>query len=271
MPEISPLQRDVQQALGRALLRLQHLEQVLKALVLPRFVSAAPSAAAVGFQKRTDEVMSSPLGWLKEELLAKYVRPEGTEADDMELDRAAQKGHLSFRLQISIPPQDHARLEQHLNIVHERRNRVVHHFLETFDLLTDESCESALHYLHETHQLLDAHQGEILAFAKWAAGPQKAMAALMSSQAFLKSLVGDTEGPELRTENVAGVVVAQSLQMEHVLVEDARSIRYAVTRKTFAGDWGTLKRGDAVELMVTKEPLPEVLVAWSALPSAASN
>lgn len=65
----------------------------------------------------------------------------------------------------------------------------------------------------------------------------------------------------MNTELVVGTVVAQSTKVRHVLVQDARKVRYAVTRKTFLGDWNALRRGDVVELVVTQEPLPEVLNA----------
>lgn len=47
--------------------------------------------------------------------------------------------------------------------------------------------------------------------------------------------------------------------MHHVLVVDEMRRPYAVTEKTFAGDWSALKRGDVVELIVTCEPLPQTL------------
>lgn len=66
---------------------------------------------------------------------------------------------------------------------------------------------------------------------------------------------------EDQTENVVATVVAQSSQLRHVLVQDARQVRYAVTRETYVGDWSTLKLGNVIELVVTCEPMPAVLTA----------
>lgn len=175
-PEHLPIQRDVQRAIGRALLRLQHLEGVLKGLLVGRFVSGAPGQAEAGVKQRLELVRGSPLGWLKEELLGKYLQPEGVPADESELDKAAARGHIAFRFSVGLPAQDHASLAHHLSVVHERRNVVVHHFLDNFDLQSRESCTAALAYLEETHQLLDTHQGEVLQFAEWAAGLHQVMA-----------------------------------------------------------------------------------------------
>ena len=170
-----PVQRDVQCAIGRALLRFQHLEKVLKGLLVGRFVSGAPGQADAGAKQRLELVSSSPLGWLKEELLGRYLQPEGAPVDESELDKAAARGHIAFRVSVGLPAQDHASLSQHLSVVHERRNVLVHHFLDKFDLQTHEGCAAALAYLDETHELLDTHQGEVLRFAEWAAGLHQVM------------------------------------------------------------------------------------------------
>ncbi|RJP65765.1 MAG: hypothetical protein C4535_14580 [Comamonadaceae bacterium] len=192
-PELLPLQRDVQRAIGRALLRFQHLERVLKGLVAGRFTSAMPGQAEAAAKQRLEQVMNSPLGWLKEELLGKYLNPEGNVADESELDKAAARGHIAFRFNLEVPAQDHASLSQHLSVVHERRNVVVHHFLDTFDLQSRESCSAALAYLEETHQLLDTHQGEVLLFAEWAAKMNQVMARQLQGPEFAALLQAGRE------------------------------------------------------------------------------
>jgi hypothetical protein len=74
-----------------------------------------------------------------------------------------------------------------------------------------------------------------------------------------------------QTVPVVGVVVAQSAQVNHVLVQDACEVRYAVTRKRFRGDWSALRCGDVVELVATKEQMPEVLGARPAAVSSRSS
>lgn len=189
-----PFQQEVQRELGRALLRFQQLEKALKALVVGRFLSAAPENLKKGLEGRTVEVMGSPLGWLKDELLEKYVRPQGVEVDEREIDKAAAKGHLAFRHQLSIPHADHNRLKEHLTAVHARRNQVVHHFLDSFDLKTSEGCSDAQVYLAETHGLLDVNQKEILEFAEWVAGVQGILAGFMKTPEFRDALFSAPEG-----------------------------------------------------------------------------
>lgn len=206
-PELLPLQRDVQRAIGRALLRFQHLERVLKGLVAGRFMSGAPGQAEASAKQRREQVMSSPLGWLKEELLGKYLHPQGHVADESELEKAAAKGHIAFRFNIEVPPEDHASLSQHLLVVHERRNVVVHHFLDNFDLQSRESCTAALMYLEETHRLLDTHQGEVLQFAEWAAGMNQVMARQLQAPqlaAFLEAGLDDSPRPGRKRRKRAG-------------------------------------------------------------------
>jgi hypothetical protein len=195
-PDLAELQRNVHLGLGRALLRFQHLEQTLKSLVLPRFVAVAPSDMPNGFQKRRAEVTSSPLGWLKEELLGKLIRPQGIELDESEMNRAERNGQFAFRLNLSVSIEEHSRIERHLTIVHGRRNRVVHHFLDDFDLQSNHSCEAAISFLEETHGLLDTHQGQVIEFAKWAMQGLAHMAQAMQGPEFFAALLGVKATPE---------------------------------------------------------------------------
>lgn len=191
---VPPFQQEIQRELGRALLRFQQLEKVLKSLVVGRFLSAAPENLKMGLEGRTVEVMGSPLGWLKDELLEKYIRPQGVEVDEREIDKAEAKGHLAFRHQLNIPRADHNRLKEHLTAVHARRNLVVHHFLDSFDLKTLEGCRDAQVYLAETHDLLDVNQRGILEFAEWVAGVQGILAAFMKTPEFRDVLFSAPEG-----------------------------------------------------------------------------
>ncbi len=170
-------------------------------------MSGAPGQAEASAKQRREQVMSSPLGWLKEELLGKYLHPQGHVADESELEKAAAKGHIAFRFNIEVPPEDHASLSQHLSVVHERRNVVVHHFLDNFDLQSRESCTAALTYLEETHQLLDTHQGEVLQFAEWAAGMNQVMARQLQAPQladFLEAGLDDSPRPGQKRRKRAG-------------------------------------------------------------------
>lgn len=194
-PDIHVHQREVQRLLGRALLRFQHLEGLLKKLVLARFVSSGPQQVAARFQKRIDDVMASPLGWLKDELFEKYVQPEGTPSDESELDKAAAKGHMAFQSRLSIPPHEHNRLKESLSAVHSRRNQVVHHFLDLYDLQSVQCCQDAHVFLEETHRLLDLHQEEFLEFARLVSQVHGVVASFIQSAEFDKlfeSLARDT-------------------------------------------------------------------------------
>ena len=63
------------------------------------------------------------------------------------------------------------------------------------------------------------------------------------------------------TKTIQGIVIAQSVQVHHVLVMDEIGQPYALTKNRFTGDWSALRRGDVVELTVTCESLPQTLSA----------
>lgn len=66
---------------------------------------------------------------------------------------------------------------------------------------------------------------------------------------------------DLQTVTVECHVIAQSNQVRHVLAQKAGGQIFAVTPRTFQGDWHALRRGDFLELVVTCEPLPRVMSA----------
>jgi hypothetical protein len=61
----------------------------------------------------------------------------------------------------------------------------------------------------------------------------------------------------VKTQHLFCIVAAQSTQVHHVLVKDAHGRPFAVTPDIFEGDWAALRRGDAVAVEVTIEPLPQ--------------
>lgn len=66
---------------------------------------------------------------------------------------------------------------------------------------------------------------------------------------------------ERGSETVRATVAAQSSQVRHVLAKTDGGELLAVTPRTFEGDWGSLRRGDVLQITKTYEPLPQVLHA----------
>ncbi len=71
---------------------------------------------------------------------------------------------------------------------------------------------------------------------------------------------------ERGSETVRATVAAQSSQVRHVLAKTDGGELLAVTPRTFEGGWGSLRRGDVLQITKTCEPLPQVLHARLLLP-----
>lgn len=154
----------VQRQLGRLLMRFQSLEGRIKSVVMPRFVHAATAGIGDGFRSRNDDVKKAPLGWLKEELLVKYVHPEGVEPIHEELERAAAKGRFAIQLSVQIPKLLYETLVQDMTALHESRNKLVHHFLDEFDVATVSGCIEAKGYLEALDLDLEEPMARVGAF-----------------------------------------------------------------------------------------------------------
>lgn len=72
----------------------------------------------------------------------------------------------SCRLQMpaELSAQDYQQAKQDLAALVARRNHLVHHFMQQFDLFSAAGCQAAEHYLDETYQTIDQHDRELRAW-----------------------------------------------------------------------------------------------------------
>lgn len=168
---------------GRCLLNLQQLELLLKR-VLPSLKMEGNIDTLEGNRKLDAQALSRKmLG----QLIGEFVNRMGESKNEPELDAKIDKPYIHFKFELGNIEEHCLRLQNLL----EMRNELVHHFLETFPLNSDENCESALiHLAHISMKIEEnrlAFRAMLKAFEEW----RNYLYQLLSSDADMSLLFGE--------------------------------------------------------------------------------
>lgn len=168
---------------GRCLLNLQQFELLLKR-VLPSLKMEGNIDTLEDNRKLDAQALSRKmLG----QLIGEFVSRMGESKNEPELDAKIDKPYIHFKFELGNIEEHCLRLQNLL----EMRNELVHHFLETFPLNSDENCESALiHLAHISMKIEEnrlAFRAMLKAFEEW----RNYLYQLLSSDADMSLLFGE--------------------------------------------------------------------------------
>jgi len=194
-PSFAAHQRSVQRKLGRCLMRLQQVELLVKALWTDSEHECAfgqIEEAKAAQAKRKDAVADKTLGTVLKLFLGDYVAPDLGEDGTTDNEESAPEndGRMVFRYKstISMSEESYAQTIQEFDALVSMRNDLVHHFIERFNLWSDDGCNAAEAHLDECYQRIEA---QLSIMHGWAQSRQKARvtaAAFALSEEFLSFL-----------------------------------------------------------------------------------
>lgn len=183
------LQRDVQRKLGRCLLRLQQYEILLKALVAHSNIAGSPEklqtvrdAQVAGAQKKT-------LGTLVSVLTERHLAL----ADDCDSTEDPQQDNsglwFQFRFRVQLDASQHQTTTAALKELVDLRNKLVHHFLQRFNIWEHQGCIDADAYLDASYETIDGHYLTLRGWVQTLEEARSHMAAFMKTATFEDLLV----------------------------------------------------------------------------------
>ncbi|MDT7516915.1 hypothetical protein [Rhodoferax mekongensis] len=194
------LQKQVQRHLGRCLMRIQQFELIAKALAAHAdLAGSAPELAAIQ-SKRIDKAFTASLGTL--------VKGEGTaftnlrtlfSADDQEADALDENKlpqdqiSFAFRYRRKLSPEAKEEKLRELDTLVALRNRLVHHFMEDFNIFSKEGCAQALQHLHKSYSEIDRQTLQLHEQLKGLDSVRKLQASFMQSPEFWKAIDGNSD------------------------------------------------------------------------------
>lgn len=167
-PTYAAAQRDVQRKLGRCLIRLQQYELQLKTMIARRTLTGSIDTLKNSVAANVSRTSTQMLGKLVGEFMKEYMKPLGAKSAEAPMSprfAASDEPWFSLELSVAIPPDRHAAMSEQLGELVTMRNRLVHHFIESFDLRSDAGCLKADLYLSECFEKINYHFAELQHFA----------------------------------------------------------------------------------------------------------
>lgn len=174
MPDFTPItlqfhQDRVSQKMGRCVIRLQLLESQLKQHLPMQQLEGSLETLTRAMEDRTCKFAGMTLGGLVGEFTSNYLRPIPVEGEASGDDPAAPPGsEATFRIAFTryISPQDHDRITGQLRELVQLRNKLAHHFWDSFDLFGIPGCVAAAQYLDNAYQAICLHGKSVADFLK---------------------------------------------------------------------------------------------------------
>jgi len=182
--------RDVQQKLGRCMLRLQQIEILVKALWVDHEYECHGGDFLIVQAERRDSVSERTLGSVVKALTGSYLSSDlGKENDDtLPEDPNVDPTKISIRFKslISMTEDDYARTVGELEALVKMRNELVHQFIQRFDLWSESGCDAASAYLDECALRIDTQHKMMRGWAKVHQEAKEASAAFLQSEEGLR-------------------------------------------------------------------------------------
>lgn len=171
---------EVEHLFGRCLLQFQAFELLMKRVVERHRLSGSKATLEDAQTRRINETRRKTMGVLVDDMMGTVLVAAGQEGLQ---DAREETSGPSFALclQLSIPPEDYARIEAEHRALVALRNSLVHHFLDEHDLCSEAGCLGAKQALTAA---LDRANRACSDLREWAAETEqagKAMAEILAS------------------------------------------------------------------------------------------
>ena len=187
-------QLEMQQKLGRCMLRFQQYERMLKTMVATASFEGAPENLTSVLAKQTTEASTMTLGTLVR-LFARDCLVDGqqgvdaTEAAAGSDEKTAEVSSMKMQFAISMPTERYEQTSAALKELKEMRNDLVHHLIERFDIAEESGCLAATRHLQDCYQKIDDHLGQLKEWSDGQANVRQLAASFMQSTEFENAFV----------------------------------------------------------------------------------
>jgi hypothetical protein len=192
---IEMVQQEVQQKLGRCMIRLQQYERLLKAMVATMALEGPLEQFQALQDRQLAGVRNRTLGTLVGTLTGDHLTAAPSDIEvgpDVDIGSSGQSADVawaSMRFSISMSPERHARAKEGLAELIGLRNDLVHHLIERFDISEENGCRAASSHLDSCYEQIDGHCQLLKAWSTGLADSQAAASSFFQSKAFEDAFV----------------------------------------------------------------------------------
>ena len=191
---IEVAQLEMQQKLGRCLLRLQQYERLLKTMVATMGTEGSPEELLAVRSRQETAVSRKSLGALVglftgDYLTESHVNAESATADDVPACRAVDVPWFRMRFNIAMSPERLEHAKEAMAELVAMRNDLVHHLIERFDISDEGGCLAATRHLEDCYQKIDEHLGQLKEWADGHVRGQALASSFMQSTEFENAFI----------------------------------------------------------------------------------
>lgn len=211
------LQKEVQRLIGRCMLRLQQYERLMKTILAHHELAGPVETLVAQRSAHIEKFSDKTLGTLVKALFETYAVGAGCERELLPEDKVPNdRISVAIGCQVTMEPDQLTRTRAAVEELVAMRNEIVHHFIERFDLWSNDGCVAAVRHLETCYERIDLRHGELAAWARGMDEARSIFASFVQSEIF-HDMVVDGIAPDGRFEwSGSGIVT--------VLREAARSM-----------------------------------------------
>lgn len=197
------LKQEVHRLLGRCMLRIQQYERQMKAVLAHQEMAGLVDTLEAQRAARVKKLADKTLGTLVKALFESYVVVDGAPQREL-LDESkvpTDSIAVAFRFSISMTKERRAQTKAAVDELVALRNDLIHHFIERFDLWSDDGCKAAAEHLARSYDRIDRHCLELQDWAQGLDSARAMSASFAQSDVFHNLLVegivpeGSFDGP----------------------------------------------------------------------------
>jgi hypothetical protein len=191
---IKILQLEMQQKLGRCMLRLQQYERLLKSMVAGMALEGPFEQLQATRARQVASASDKSLGTLVRMFTGSHLifAPSESEKEPGDTSSDAQSAGVawaSMRFSISMSPERYEQTKAGLAELVALRNDLVHHLIERFDISDESGCRAATTHLESCYVQIDGHCERLKGWAMDVAESQALASSYLQSIAFEDAFV----------------------------------------------------------------------------------
>jgi len=187
---VSALELEVQRQLGRCLLRLQQYERLLKGLLSGNEVVGTSENMMTAHARNAKRVSGLTLGTLTKEMFETLLVSPGFERDLLPDEKTPDdRISFAFTARLHLNPDELERTRAAVQEMVIMRNELVHHFIDRFDLGTNEGCAAALLHLETCYEIILKRYADLRVYADQMVAMAKEVVAYFRTDTFRTFMV----------------------------------------------------------------------------------
>lgn len=153
--------------IGACLLTLQNCERLVRMILAGHEISGPLNDLSQSRELNQKALKGESLGTNVNSLFRSYFQKENSKERELkDVPKGITAPYVNIRVSVVLNDDDYRSFRKEMESLVQLRNKITHHFLEMFNIATQDGCEAALSYLKQSHEKICAHHATLLGYAQ---------------------------------------------------------------------------------------------------------